>query len=41
MAEALILDSEAVNALAHPTERAVLAERTRAILQIARDGARF
>lgn len=37
MAEALILDSEAVNALAHATERAVLAERSRAILQIAHE----
>jgi predicted nucleic acid-binding protein len=35
LAEALILDSEAVNALAHATERAVLAERARAILQVA------
>ena len=37
MAEALILDSEAVNALAHATERAVLAERARAILQVAHE----
>lgn len=37
MAEALILDSEAVNALAHAKERAVLAERSRAILQIAHE----
>ena len=37
MAEALILDSEALNALAHPGERGVLAARTRAILQLARD----
>lgn len=37
MAEALILDSEAVNALAHASERAVLAERSRAILQIAHE----
>lgn len=37
MAEALILDSEAVNALAHATERAVLAERSRAILQVAHE----
>jgi predicted nucleic acid-binding protein len=37
VAEALILDSEAVNALAHATERAVLAERSRAILQIAHE----
>lgn len=35
MAEALILDAEAVNALAHATERAVLGERSRAILQVA------
>jgi predicted nucleic acid-binding protein len=35
MAEALILDSEAVNSLARATERAVLAERARAILVIA------
>jgi predicted nucleic acid-binding protein len=35
MAEALILDSEAVNALARATERAVLAERARAILTVA------
>lgn len=35
MAEAVVLDSEAVNALAHATERAVLAERSRAILQVA------
>jgi predicted nucleic acid-binding protein len=34
MAEALILDSEALNALAHRTERGVLAERARAILQV-------
>ncbi|MFO0550740.1 MAG: PIN domain-containing protein [Polyangiaceae bacterium] len=37
MAEALILDSEALNALAHPGEPGVLALRTRAILQVARD----
>lgn len=37
MAEALVLDSEAVNALAHATERAVLAERSRAILQVAHE----
>jgi hypothetical protein len=37
MAEALILDSEALNALANPGERGVLAVRMRAILQIARD----
>jgi predicted nucleic acid-binding protein len=35
VAEALILDSEALNALAHATSRGVLAERARAILQIA------
>jgi predicted nucleic acid-binding protein len=35
MAEALILDSEAVNALARPTERRVLAERAGAILRVA------
>ena len=35
MAEALILDSEAVNALARSTERGVLAERTRAIMEVA------
>lgn len=35
MAEALILDSEALNALAHPTERGALAERARAILATA------
>jgi predicted nucleic acid-binding protein len=37
VAEALILDSEAIDALAHATERAVLAERSRAILQIAHE----
>lgn len=35
MAEALILDAEAVNALARATERRVLAERARAIRTIA------
>ncbi len=35
MAEALILDSEAVNALAHATERGKLAERARAIAAVA------
>lgn len=35
MAEALILDSEALNAVAHAAERAVLAERARAILAVA------
>lgn len=37
MAEALILDTEALNALAHASERSVLAERSRAILQIAHE----
>jgi predicted nucleic acid-binding protein len=37
VAEALILDSEAVNALAHPSERGALGERSRAILQIAHE----
>ena len=35
MAEALILDSEALNALANRLERGVLAERARAILEFA------
>ncbi len=35
MAEALILDSEALNALAHPKERGALAERARAVLTTA------
>lgn len=35
MAEALILDSEAVNALANPKERRALAERAAAILKLA------
>jgi predicted nucleic acid-binding protein len=35
MAEALILDSEAVNALANPKARAVQAERAAAILRVA------
>ena len=35
MAEALILDSEAVNALANPSSRRVLAERAAAILRVA------
>jgi predicted nucleic acid-binding protein len=35
MAEALILDAEAVNALAYPSERRVLAERASAILRLA------
>lgn len=35
MAEALILDSEAVHALARASERGALAERARAILQVA------
>ncbi len=37
MAEALILDSEAVHALARANERGVLAERARAVLTIARE----
>jgi predicted nucleic acid-binding protein len=37
LAEALILDSEAVHALAHATERRVLAERARAILLVAHE----
>jgi hypothetical protein len=37
VAEALILDSEAVHALARPTERGVLAERARAILHVAHE----
>ncbi|MFZ5890168.1 MAG: PIN domain-containing protein [Myxococcota bacterium] len=37
MAEALILDSEAVNALARPKERRVLAERAAAILKLAHE----
>jgi len=39
MAEALILDSEAVNALAHAGQRGVLAERARAILTVAHQNA--
>ena len=35
MAEALILDSEALNALAKRIERGVLADRARAILEVA------
>src|SRR5690606_6373553 len=35
MAEALILDSEALNALAHPTNRGALGQRARAILTTA------
>jgi hypothetical protein len=35
MAEALILDSEAVNALAHPTERGAYTLRARAIARVA------
>jgi PIN domain len=35
MAEALILDTEAVNALAQPSSRGVLAERAAAILRVA------
>lgn len=37
MAEALILDSEALNALANPTRRGSLGERARAILAIAHE----
>ena len=37
MAEALILDSEAVNALARRSERRVLAERAAAILRLAHE----
>jgi predicted nucleic acid-binding protein len=37
LAEALILDSEAVHALAHATDRRVLAERARAILLVAHE----
>ncbi len=37
MAEALILDSEAVNALARAGERGVLTERARAILAVAHE----
>ncbi|HQY60402.1 MAG: PIN domain-containing protein [Myxococcales bacterium] len=37
MAQALILDSEALNALANPSARASLFERARAILFVARD----
>ena len=37
MAEALILDSEAVNALARASERTVLADRARAILTVAHE----
>ena len=37
MAEALILDSEAFNALAHASSRPVLAERARSILQVAHE----
>jgi PIN domain len=37
MAEALILDAEAVNALAHPKERGALLGRSRAILKVALD----
>jgi hypothetical protein len=37
VAQALILDSEAVNALARASQRAVLAERSRAILQVAHE----
>lgn len=37
MAETLILDTEAVNALAHAAERGVLAQRARAILAVAHE----
>jgi predicted nucleic acid-binding protein len=37
MAEALVLDSEAVNALARASQRGVLEDRARAILSLARD----
>lgn len=37
MAEALILDSDAVNALANATERGVLADRARSILTVAHE----
>jgi predicted nucleic acid-binding protein len=37
MAEALILDSEAVTALAYPSRRAALARRASAILRLAHD----
>lgn len=37
MAEALILDSEALNALANPVQRSVLAQRARAILTVAHE----
>ncbi len=37
MAQALILDSEPLNALANATRRSVLAQRARAILQIAHE----
>jgi len=37
VAEALVLDSEAVNALARPSQRSVLAVRARAILQLAHE----
>ena len=37
MAEALILDSEAITALAYPASRAVVARRASAILRLAQD----
>ncbi len=37
MAGALILDAEALNALARASERSVLADRARAILQVAHE----
>jgi predicted nucleic acid-binding protein len=41
VAEALILDAEALNALAHATERGALAERARAVLRVAHDRGAF
>jgi len=37
VARTLILDAEAIHALARPRERGALAERARAILQVARE----
>jgi predicted nucleic acid-binding protein len=39
MAETIVLDSEALNALAHPAERTVLNARARAILTVAHETA--
>ena len=39
MAETIVLDSEALNALAHPAERAALNARARAILVVAHETA--